>query len=163
MTFDDILTALPSLDRAELRRIAAVTSSLLGTEQGEGGVADDVAFTYGLIEEVLSNHKLRLPALSYFLNSSEFKRTKFKLGARTFVAFLEEFRPKSQAEKRAAGLICLEAVEQCLDEQKLPIRLRTIAQWLPNVAVYVERQFPGYIESGMLPVIVQRLARRGKT
>lgn len=156
MTLDEITAALPSLSPDELRRVLALTNALLRAEPAKQA-EDAPAFAHDILSDFLRDEGVRVPPFFLFRKSREWGTTGFAEGSATLMAFIEDaFQARTSAERRAAAFLCVGTIRDALEDQKLPVRFRTLAQRLRDVGAYVDLAYPGYRRSGMLRMLLER-------
>lgn len=140
------LPDLSSLSREQIREIRARADFMLGAEESTDGCAE----VYAALVEAAGP---ACPPLHAARRSKHWPA--FSRSAPALLAFAAEFKPRNRAERRAALMICVEVFSDWLAERRIPVYWSTLASGLDKVPGLVDRAFPGYRASGMLPAILR--------
>lgn len=144
--FDTISTGLPRLTKAQLKQIQARVNTLLGS-----GADGDVGRFYPAFVALFPKSE-RVPPVSVLVS----KAKSFRTDALDLEAFVRRrFVPAQPAlHRRGVGLV-LAALMDMVGDEGHPITPITVARHLGRYREAVEAAYPGYAESGMLPLLLK--------
>lgn len=158
-SLENVLDALPRMTQKELRELNARTSMLLTGATAAPGKRErlDVSGmkdTYTVLADELK--KWGANPVPYVALA----RGKMFPVFRDAVPLLQEYvttnmKPKNEGVRRRAVRIILGLVVQHVHAHcRAPLSTVTALRALPNFGAIIERQFPGYAEAGLLPIIL---------
>lgn len=153
----DILGQLTALPPGELRKLRAAIDTLPGAEAGPGVSEGDEELVWSEASALLRKVGLSLPR-PYNTGSAKFYRRNVPV----LMGYVrEQFDPGHRAELVKAVRQVLELVVADLKGRgKLTgeptVALRIFCHALKFAPVYVERAFPGYAASGLLPLVLRQ-------
>lgn len=149
MSSQAIISQLAELSPKELKELAARANFLLGTDDSP----EDEDLVHRQIVQVLRDYGvLSTPPLKKLPHYSQFKK-----GVVDLLEYVEAyFAPKKKIDKIKVVMILVKMLARQIKREEIPVSHRTISQALNRVGSIVELQFPGYRESGLLPMLIAK-------
>lgn len=159
-TFDDVTRLLPGMTPDQLRQVIARSTVLLGGADHPPNLDTDLALVHSVVSSVLASRGTRCPPLGVIVRQSYFPE--LRMGAQVLCEYVDKYvLPSTRGERAKALRVFIEMIVRGLPPRGIPVTVRTVCQSLTSVGAYVEQQFPGYLESGLLPVVVRRAPAGG--
>lgn len=160
MTKDEVLAALPKLDRAGLEAVAAVTASLLAahTAAPNGPAAPLAAMCFNALGAAL-NVTLSLQNAPATTQAAFNKRL-----PDTIEFFNNHFKgwDANKVGQTAFLMMMFEALRDYLIRIGIKPNFGTMINNMPHLARAFDDMFPSYIENGMGDLIIKRIMRKSK-
>ena len=157
MNLDKILAALPLLPPEELQKLATVVNSLLG-QSATPAASQRLFDVYEIACRVIHAKSGRKPPPLSVISGARGWLDRFKLGVHCLETMADTAQPKTKTERAA---VTAQLIELCLaapapsGETPTPSAMLLAAR-LPRLEYYIDRQFPGYVASGMLGLLLKR-------
>jgi hypothetical protein len=151
----DVLQTLAQLSPDELRNVQARVGFLLGADSPAALEPSDEDQVHEAIAVVLRKcGVLNTPPLGVIRRQRHYKQ--FVEGAGELLRFTEEqVRPGSRMERVKALRILVRMIANWLRDAGRPLSHMTISRSLKRVADISDQRFPGYVASGLMPVILR--------
>lgn len=151
---DNILQDILSLSPEELVKVKECASQLFGdSPQVATGFSDEAAFVYSHMVEVLKKRGIKSPPLSIFAKTKG--AAKLKAHAEDFLEFISSYlHPRKKVERVLAIKMLLNLLCDRVASGNAPLSATTLAAALQHTAAEVDVQFPGYLRSGLLPMLI---------
>lgn len=152
---DPVFDALGSMSPEELRKVRARVAFLLDGVD-DAGSADSGAEreVYDAIRAALEARGASFASFAAFTKTAGYKT--FRQEAPRIVDYVKKNFKVSRKNERVRVLFLLsELLLAWFDEARLVPGPRTICQQIGKIPVIVERAFPGYRESGLLPIVAK--------
>lgn len=155
-----VLDGLATLSPGELREAKARLQVLLGASGGiidqVPGEDDDRGLVYHeLCDMIRRKTGAKPPPLARFLDTKY--APAFRSGADEIIRYaVEHLKPRGRAGMiQAIRLLVSLIVRQVMLENRVPIAIGPLACNLGRVAELVDEAFPGYMESGLLGMVLK--------
>lgn len=158
-----LLEKLHTLTPAELRELQGRAAVLLGQAgtseaavEGEPSLADLELVHAKIVEALTAFGETRKPPFAMLRNARHY--ASFLQGVPIVTAYVAEaLRPKNRAERaKAIGLVIRVIARRIARGGRVPVCHRTISEDLSRCSDILQTAFPGYMASGLLPVLLQR-------
>lgn len=155
MAADDLMLALAKLSPKDLKEVQARTAALLSS-QSDPKADEAETLVYQQMVNVLKDlGHADLPPLKVIRLSKGGKA--LKEGTPKFVRYVEKhFRPQRRIDKINCLQLLLKMLVRRLHRDGVPVSVTTLAQGLLRIAEVVDDEFPGYLESGFLPLLLKK-------
>jgi len=160
----NILESLGTLTPAQQREAHARLSFLLNptgkanTDDVEPRKHDDedeqmvLSELHGILAAAGDTRKIPLSVLLKINTTGQ----AFKRGVKVLCIFVRQnFKPAKKVDKLKAIRILLRCIAKDLNQRSVPICPKTVSQAMERIANVVDRQFPSYMESGLLPAVLK--------
>lgn len=148
---DDFLKGLTPAELEEVR-----TKALFLLRRSGSRAADVPETLYDAIRDHLLSRGVSVQPYSVFRRKSK-HRTTFDQVASTLREFTDQhLKPKTHLQRIQAYGVLLNAVTRRLQGQGIPLSLNTFLSTLPKAPSLLDLEFPGYLESGLLPQVLFR-------
>ncbi len=152
----EILDKLTTLTPEELRELRARAGLLLQNSTASSGDSIDEEVLADVLADELRAKSIRVPVYGVLKRMHHYKA--FHEAAPLVEAFTTaHVRPRTKAERRVAYTVFVRMVVRYMESARIPVSHKAACQQLRRVPEIVERQFPGYVENGLLRSIVSRL------
>lgn len=153
-----VLTVLKQVDELkpdEFKDLLQHLKALHGVSAGTEEVTGKAAEMYRCLSEaVFKARAVRLMPLKVFASQKGWKKfVQAAEDAEAFVGELESDRVKKLALRR----YCCNLIVERIIELNLPLNASSLTMGLFNLTAILDRYFPGYLASGMLPVVLRAL------
>lgn len=147
---------LTTLKDDELRALHARVGALLESKRAEG----DEQLLFTAIAQQL-DAKGQTWSLGMLARNALY--TQFQSRCLATTIYVDRFfQPKNRLERLKAFRLLTRVLLRFLENARVPITLKTVVQNLDKIPRLVDDEFPGYLESGVLPMLLQRQARISK-
>lgn len=160
--YETIVSQLDSLSPEEIKQVKARTSFLLDHMKSDNNNADDFAkrtFYDDLAKELRERGVESVPPYVAFRRSGYGRR--LDNAYEHISSFIDWHMPRlKRTEHRRALRVLAGVIAQIARMHKVPLSMVALLNCCENVHEYVDEAFPGYIESGMLPIVVGVTPRR---
>ena len=144
---------LSKMSQAELRQLKARITALIVTDQTD--LSD--AWLYEALKQHLSSMGVKAPFWPGFQKSAAYSL--YRERYRIVVDFVSENSTvRTQVQRRRAYLILMKMLTRKMTAIGIPLTMRNICTHLKNVPEYFNQQFPGYVESGLLDIVLKQRA-----
>ena len=158
MESQDVLEALKKMPLTDLRKVSAQATHLLTK-----GVLNTSPLERDVYESICDALKLEgvssLPPFTVFARTNTF--ASFRRGVILFLEYIEQYcKPKKRLERMKIIHVFLRMLVRRLRRDGVPLSSKTMASALLRVENIVEDQFPGYRESGLLPILLKKYQLR---
>lgn len=144
--YDELKKAIPLLNQSEIKDLLNRCKLLLRRE-----VDTDDWLLDGIVYQ-LRLHGIIVPSFDKIKNLNDYRA--FSEKSDSLRALIEEQGISSKIEKRQIALICAECMIEYL-KGFTDVSLQNIMRFVDHLPQALERAFPGYLSSGMLPFIVK--------
>lgn len=155
---DSFRKNLPSLDAGELDQIIALASFLKKGKPSQKSVANEESMEHILFEvmqDVLLDNHIKIPHFNYFKKTPAYK--KFKENMEFVSGFFDKgFAPRrlTRVKRRKLYRMVMELLIISMKEAGITITSNSFTTMLKNIPSIIQTNFPGYIESGLLFMMV---------
>ena len=154
-SIDTILGALPALKPAELQVIQAACTALLGPKAAKATQRPNTpeAWLYEALQAVLSATHGVMGFASKHLDKN----------SPDAIAFMNKVFGKYMTNRTTALAVMkcvLWLLMDDLKKRKIPISPKTIAVHLPRLSEVWENSYPGYVQSGLVDLVVKPMMKR---
>lgn len=159
----DILSSLPDLSAGELQELQARVGLLLGNAAPATTSSSTAPEVFELIRDRLRQRGDSAPPWSVWSRRAPASAVKaLKEGAATLERFVTKYLCVSKRVDRllATKILIQVVIAGMADRQFQRIKVDTVGSELQRLRDHVESAFPGYIDSGWLPLIIKRVAAR---
>ena len=150
MSLTVIISQLPKLSQDDLKTLRAAIDGL---------IQQDANRTEPLLYEAVRCAVSTVPPYSTFVRIKGFtiwlKHVEY---AENFVS--RNFPTASKLERQALMTFAVQAIVRDLKARNVPITAVTVARNLGRFAEAFEAEFPGYIQSGMQPMILKAMKEK---
>lgn len=151
MGVDEFLAKLTPAQLEEVRTKALFLQRRATTKSENAG--EEV---YDQLREWLLGKGVGALPYQVFVRTSK-RYPAFLEGAKELRAFaVQHLRARTQLERIAAYGLLLRAMDRRTQELAIPRSLASFLNLLPKAPGLLEREFPGYLESGLLPQLLHR-------
>lgn len=142
-----LLDQLGELNEAQLKELSARVSALLGSSGVDH--ANDEQVVHDVLCEALAAKGIETPHYGMVRRLPHYKA--FAQGASVLAAFVtEHVQPPSRTHRRKAYMVLVKMLVRWLGACQIPVSHKTACLNLSKIASIADRQFPGYVESGLL-------------
>lgn len=150
----EMISNLERLSPAELRDLAARATFLAST--GGSSTADEaLPLVFSQVQQILKDAGVETPPLKVVKAQGYYKA--LLEGSDTLIQYINaNLHPESRGEKIKGVQVLLRMLVRWLENCGIPVSVGTVARNLSKVPSLVEKEFPGYRESGLLPIILKR-------
>lgn len=147
----DLAADLPSMSQDQLREIVARATALLKPADRNRTDEQDL---YSALTTELTSQGISLPHYAIAMKSPA--GPTFLRGASVVSSFVaEHIEPTTKAHRILAYRRFMKMLARWMVTCGIPVTLKNVAQNLDKVPAIVQRQFPGYLESGLLPMVLR--------
>ena len=151
-----VLDILPKLNTSDLEDIIKRVAFLKNSKSKKYPRVEEELFYNTLISELGKKIKKKQPPFYAFQKQGNYKN--FKIAFEATLDYIE-IAFKNQRINRAAKqhiyLITTKIVINDFDTSPIPLSLRTLVNGFTILPSLMAREFPGYIASGLLPMILK--------
>ena len=150
-----ISAALTELSPSELRKLKSECEGLLNAQGVEAQGADltDAQHIHWLFTDKLKAEGK--PCLPFFALTKAAHYSTFIDGVKMFYNFVDHFlKPANKTEREKAVQVLPRMLARRLERDGVPVSHSSLSSALQRVSSIVDDQFPGYRESGLLPMLI---------
>jgi len=145
------LEQLTELTQDQLRELRARADILL---KSTGGHDPDEEMLHDVLVDTLTAHHHRAMPLHVARKAPHWGT--FRENAAHILAFVRTHITENRVAMRKALGVLLRIQARWMLTRGIPLSHRTVCQQLVRIPDLVEREFPGYLESGLLSMIVRQ-------
>lgn len=157
LAVNQILPALAKMNEEELKQIHLRASLLLSKYGGSDSVDEQLVFEY--VHKVITSTGASLPPFQVFARMPMY--VTYKKSIKVFLQFVDEhFKAKKQIDRREIISVLMAMIRRRLERDGIPVATKTVAEALARIGEIVADEFPGYLESGLLPGVLSRRRKR---
>lgn len=166
MDFQEIIKALPALERGEVERVRAACTAILHLTPDAGDVTekdkvvqvqgDDELWVIHGIRSVLQSLGVEYPGMGLLQRAPEYSSFKEKIPG------LMEYLRKAHPQRRCQFIILRLGIKLLLDNLRqlgLAISARALLRHIHRLPSVLNAAFPGYAEAGMLGMLIKQKDR----
>ena len=152
----DVLEQLSSLTSDQLREVASRASLLLSAQTPSvAKQTGDEELVFSVVSDLFKDRGLSEAPFRVIAKQSYFP--KYRESVASLGKYIDRFiKPKTRVERRKVVLILVRMLIRWMTEASVPVSYKTVALNLSKVPDLVDRQFPGYRQSGLLPILVKQ-------
>lgn len=157
---DDLMAKVPILSREDRAKLRAAMSALDGatataTVEDSKKLDTDAQVVWDVLSAELHAMGIHCPPLGVFKRTRDYST--FLKAVPVVAAFVRQgFRVKTRASFRRAVRIGVRVVIRTVGKyDRVTLCLRSVVGNLQRMDGMVEHQFPGYRESGLLPILLR--------
>ncbi len=148
-SLSDVLPLLPALNKRDLLLVRAAVDRLLGAAEAPAGL---------LYDAVMAVARVKMP-FSKFRGSKAYKG--WAANEKLVLGFVDETWGKLNKVLYNALLVYLiEMLADDLKRRHVPVSVGSLAFNLSSVPEVFDRNFPGYTEAGLSPLILEAMVRK---
>lgn len=141
---------LASLSQTQLRELVTRASALLDRPQDDSATG----LVHDALDGIFRKRGEKLPPMSVIKKLPHYGS--FRDGSTALLEYIDTYlKPSTRVERLKAVNVLLAMLIRWLERREIPISHRAVSQSLSRVASIVDKQFPGYRQSGLLPMIVK--------
>ena len=151
-----ILNALPSLNKVELEEVIKKASFLEKTKGVRSSGSEEETF-YGILTSELVKMFRNKPT-AYFVFVKQCNYNSFKTDFEGTLDYMEiAFKNKriTRPAKLHFYLIATKIIINDFDTSPVPLNLKTLINGFNILPSLIDREFPGYAQAGLLPMILK--------
>jgi hypothetical protein len=146
-----LIEELSQLSEKELKEVQKLSSLLL---QGDGTSTREGKDEEMVHDAICSELSERIP-YRILPRASHYKE--FKAKASELAEWVREnLEPKTKLERKKGLSILIRILCRWLRDCNVPLSHRALTRNLQKVPGLVDREFPGYLESGLLPIVLSK-------
>lgn len=152
----ELMQALASMSAKDLKEVQARTAFLLQGQQQDEKVDEAIKVVFHQMSiELREKGHLDIPPLKVVLQGKAGKG--LRNGSKYFIQYIEQyFQPEKKIDKLHGVQLLLRMLIRRLERDSIPVTVTTLAQQLSKINVVVEDEFPGYRQSGFLPLLLKK-------
>jgi len=144
--YDELKKAIPLLSQTEIKDLLNRCRLLLRKEANlDDWLLDGIVYQLRL-------HGIIVPSFEKIKNLHDYSA--FSEKSESLRSLIEEQGISSKIEKRQIAIICTECMIEYL-KGFTDVSLQNVMRFIDHLPQALERAFPGYLSSGMLPFIVK--------
>ena len=152
VTYEQVLDTLPKLTSGQRKELLVRLQALLPQVRDAACVLKE---HYSIIETAFKAHGYRVPPFFSFQRSRAYKTMREGLDL-TLEFIKKHLLPKTKTQRLASVRLLIELCLSRRQELGEDVTMTKLAGDLKQIEVVVDTMFPGYIQSGMLRVLLQR-------
>jgi hypothetical protein len=148
-----IIALLPKLSLDELEQLRQRCSALISLSSG-AILQDQSSDAHWVIGCVVQHNRSHGRDLTPVATLQKNPGTGFHKSLPALLQYLEQGAGKQRLHKQALLMLGLELLSQNLEEIRIPVTSRILLRYLPRLPSVINRAFPGYWQSGLLPWVL---------
>lgn len=156
--FNQILLGLGTLNRTQLEQIRQRCAFFLQQKHGSAGLEDEDWLLYGILSELSRRGIDNQQTINFRIKKSGSFHS-YQTKSERVRMLLEQAAPGlTFTERRALGEVAAKELARFFEkDRKWDITLNRMLERIDLVMPAMDRSFPGYLESGMLGVVLRQM------
>lgn len=150
----DLLAALQELSPKDRDTLRLHIDALQSVHRGKVGRVPSEEGFYSVLAELLSSNGIRAAPFPMFARQPGYPAYRTALHILD-IYITDNIKPRTLTERRKAHLILIRIVIRYLRDVGAPLSARSIVQCLDQIPTLVDQTFPGYLQAGLLPIILK--------
>lgn len=154
MNFDEIITTLNTLSTTELKQLKSRIDFLLAHDTNKDKVDFDEESIFNALQKVLFETTKISPA-QFFLFKRQHHYIKFTEHVEQLKEYTTNVFPKiTKIQKLKLYAIYASMLKIYIQRRHLPYSMLVLIRLLPRIPEFLSEQFPSYVESGIIELII---------
>lgn len=150
----NVLELLPKMSPSQLREVAARAKALCaGTDDAR--LSSDIQDVYDAMSIVFAKRGTKMMPLNVFLKTTNGRKLR-EYAPDTIAYVRDAFNNKQRLAVKNALILLVGMLYRQLRVERSTVTPGMLSRDLNRIPECVENQFPGYMDCGMLPFVLQR-------